>query len=611
MISHFLWYLQKLQSEVEQWKEKANKLQQKYDDLMSQKNELNSASLQLQEHNKELTARNEQLEYSMPQLNLENEHLREQIQNMIIASNEATKQHHRIADRVHTGGQHCDNSNSSVNSLDTPSPDDADNPVNDISIPIIPVMSMEKEQEIANKLKTPKLMGTRSDSTNSTKSNSSGISPAHHQKSDTAIIHEVDELKDMDFMVTAASASKMCLNKRNSNLLAIDDETDNILSDASNYEETEAALSSIRRQLSNSDERGRLMTKHQSQHSMDTIIDLVRKTKDNMTSQSIDLAIFNEEPSDDEDEQDEQREFNGLHETSMLTQSCDDSFSDRLGFIEEMIKEQRNDPPKGQNPESPQIQHLHSREPTLSVDNGDVDEDDGDDDGDFLNQHHDEQDKLGFDSMDEMAARTKHEEKSANIMHSDTDGDHENEEQKNSSFIRLSEFLKTPSPKKEKRSKFLEHLEHDPFGPHAHDLSSSSMSGSDTEPPFFQRQTLENDKSVVRKMLSNPVELTSIMSTILDRNESHIGSSSDWDCDHDADETLNIKKSIKKRRSRKVVRKRKKRESATPAISEGLELKEKEKEKGRRLSRRRRSKQLSQEELENAIVDSKNSRTAR
>merc|ERR1719228_712924 len=100
-----------------------------------------------------------------------------------------------------------------------------------------------------------------------------------------------------------------------------------------------------------------------------------------MTSQSIDLAIFNEEPSDDEDEQDGQREFNGLHETSMLTQSCDDSFSDRLGFIEEMIKEQRNDPPKGQNPESPQIQHLHSREPTLSVDNGDVDEDDGDDDG--------------------------------------------------------------------------------------------------------------------------------------------------------------------------------------------------------------------------------------
>ena len=91
---------------MEQWKEKANKLQQKYDDLMSQKNELNAASLQLQEHNKELTARNEQLEYSMPQLNLENEHLREQIQNMIIASNEATRQHHRIS-----GLQHSDNSN--------------------------------------------------------------------------------------------------------------------------------------------------------------------------------------------------------------------------------------------------------------------------------------------------------------------------------------------------------------------------------------------------------------------------------------------------------------------------------------------------------------------
>merc|ERR1719229_1872644 len=99
-----------------------------------------------------------------------------------------------------------------------------------------------------------------------------------HNKSDTAIIHEMDELQDRE---STPSASTMTVKKRNSNLLAIDDETDNILSDASNYEETEAALHSIRRQLSNSDERGRLMTKHQSQHSMDTIIDLVRKTKDN------------------------------------------------------------------------------------------------------------------------------------------------------------------------------------------------------------------------------------------------------------------------------------------------------------------------------------------
>merc|ERR1719242_1349266 len=219
-------------------------------------------------------------------------------------------------------------------------------------------------------------------------------------------------------------------------------------------------------------------------------------------------------------------------------------------------------------------------------------------------------DKVGGDSMDEMAVRTRSEEKAAKIMHSDTDGDHgdDHEEEKDASFLRLTEFLASPSKSAPQR------VNGDPFD----DLSSLSLSASDDEPPFFQRKTLENDKSVVRKMLSGPIEINckSIMSPILDH---HFGSSSDWDCDHDLQEEPVIKmKKAKKRNSKKVKRKRNSRSSRTNALSEDLEVKEVDgghhrksgnmdrgrvemKGKGRlrreNQSKRRRSKQLSKEEV--------------
>merc|ERR1711920_577825 len=104
-----------------------------------------------------------------------------------------------------------------------------------------------------------------------------------------------------------------------------------MLSDASNYEETAAALSSIRSNLCKPEK----ITKHESQHSMTTIVDLVKKTK-----QSIALTLLNDDDdsmsSSDDDDAEE-------------SLSGDDSFSDHLGLIEDMLceKQQQKDREKG------------------------------------------------------------------------------------------------------------------------------------------------------------------------------------------------------------------------------------------------------------------------
>merc|ERR1712176_1541296 len=94
--------------------------------------------------------------------------------------------------------------------------------------------------------------------------------------------------------------------------------------------ETKIALSSIRSNLCKSE---KIITKHESQHSMTTIVDLVKKTKENMESQSIALTLLN----DNED-------FMSSEDASSQSSPClsvDDSFSDHLGLIEDMLRTQK------------------------------------------------------------------------------------------------------------------------------------------------------------------------------------------------------------------------------------------------------------------------------
>eukprot|EP00483_Globobulimina_turgida_P007808 UN07823 len=58
---------------------------------------------------------------------------------------------------------------------------------------------------------------------------------------------------------------------------------------------------------------------------MTAIVDLVKKTKTNM----IDLEILTDQPSDNENDND--------NEPSLLTRNSDDSFSDHLGLIEDLL----------------------------------------------------------------------------------------------------------------------------------------------------------------------------------------------------------------------------------------------------------------------------------
>merc|ERR1711920_962799 len=97
-----------------------------------------------------------------------------------------------------------------------------------------------------------------------------------------------------------------------------------MLSDASNYEETAAALSSIRSNLCKPEK----ITKHESQHSMTTIVDLVKKTK-----QSIALTLLNDNDDSVSSSDDDAEE----------SLSGDDSFSDHLGLIEDMLCEKQQE----------------------------------------------------------------------------------------------------------------------------------------------------------------------------------------------------------------------------------------------------------------------------
>jgi len=128
---------------------------------------------------------------------------------------------------------------------------------------------------------------------------------------------------------SSMSISKMKENK----LQKIDDENGK-----SDFEETAAALSTIRSQMCKPDK----ISKHESAHSMTAIVDLVKKTKSNMESQSFALSLLNDNDASSE-------------ESSSSILSCDDSFSDHLGLIETMLTATKggleNDDTKGNDDE--------------------------------------------------------------------------------------------------------------------------------------------------------------------------------------------------------------------------------------------------------------------
>jgi len=158
----------------------------------------------------------------------------------------------------------------------------------------------------------------------------------------------------------------MDYNNSETNLFGIDGEADNVMSDdancnetdnmnydetvnlmlddaAINYEETEAALSSIRSKLNKSD----IFTKHESQSSMTTIVDLVKKAKHSIMteSQCIDLDIVNDEKSES-------------------------SFSDNLGMIGLMLSDQEFE---SDNTHKITLKHSDSSNTSLSSTNSEND----------------------------------------------------------------------------------------------------------------------------------------------------------------------------------------------------------------------------------------------
>jgi len=334
----------------------------------------------------------------------------------------------------------------------------------------------------------------------------------------------------------------------------------------------------IRSQLAHSDvSRRGLLTRHQSQNSMSAIVDLVQATKSNM-SQTIDLEILNAHSSSDEDTPDVQ-EVHGaagsnaqrlMVETSMLslmTQSADDSFSDRLGFMEELIRS-KHDEHKSQ-------QLVKHEKHELSVDVVNMDE------SKAKIMHSDS-------NVDVEASQSKSRSQSQTQTHTHTNANdrkeldakdvEEVEEVKDSSFVRLTQFLSSSST----ASTF---------------LSSDEDNDEDGPPAFWGH---EAESSHFQRMLSNPDRvLDEVMSPIMERDR---GSSSDWEREYEAEREQRSKKKRKAARSKSPRKKakckrKKRRKRVTQSVSSLEEVKQRRrKEHG--VAKKRRSRQLSQEELQ-------------
>merc|ERR1712154_463026 len=146
--------------------------------------------------------------------------------------------------------------------------------------------------------------------------------------------HLRDQIQEMILSSNEANTQKTNIqNISSKNLLAIDDEADNLMSDQSNFEETALKLSSIRSKL---ESKSDIFTKHESHSSMTAIVDLVKKAKNSIISESqcIDLELLSEK-EDDQSCDDQQT-------LSEIDKNSEDSFSDHLGLIEELIQNEKN-----------------------------------------------------------------------------------------------------------------------------------------------------------------------------------------------------------------------------------------------------------------------------
>mmetsp|Transcript_15309 Transcript_15309/g.23262 ORF Transcript_15309/g.23262 Transcript_15309/m.23262 type:complete len:643 (+) Transcript_15309:77-2005(+) len=202
---------------------------------------------------------------------------------------------------------------------------------------------------------------------------------------DDALLEEEDELYDEDDIDDLLYADDM--DDMDDADIAIDAEIQVQKLKLATFEEDSAsALHSIQSQLAASDENGRILSRHESQNSMLAIMDFIRTTKStiSMQSQSLDLEMIADALSGDDDdgheqqnvEQDEeeeevQREHAALlNESSFLSQSADDSFSDHLGHIEDLLNENRNElmqtPPSSTDHKTKSPSKSFSKSPTKS-----------------------------------------------------------------------------------------------------------------------------------------------------------------------------------------------------------------------------------------------------
>ena len=417
---------QKIKESMQEWKDKASEFKKQNDEWQKEKNELNKMIEELKTQNQTLIARNEQLEYTMPQLTIENEHLREQIQEMILTSDEAIKQHQQIE---HKSREKCEVNNMNNNFASTSDGSDTSGS-EQVTLKLAAKHSRALihknandiiDEQTMNKLKTPK-------PTNSGDSKRRKLKKSKSKEDEITMSPKHEKTKS---------------KSKSPNLLAIndDEETDNLLSDASlNLEENTETINKLRSQLARSDEKGKLISKHESQHSMTAIIDLVRKTKMSMETQSHDLDMIDSNEDDDEDLDDDldEDEIN-RYEASLLTQSADDSFSDHLGLIEDMLNGGGGLSVNSQDPNDDEQKHTDSLVDLLG------DDMDSMDDHDYIT-------KLTPNSRTNLSYKNRNKNKfkrnrNIHLMHSDTDTIDtatDNDTKGGDGNNKLNKFLATP-----------------------------------------------------------------------------------------------------------------------------------------------------------------------
>jgi len=525
--------ISKMKTSMEEWRNKADELQRENDAWSKEKAQLNESLEELRKQNEMLISRNEQLEYTVPQLTLENEQLREQIQDMIITNDEALQQHQQLG---HQKRERCQVStmNAALEHSDESSPVSD----NEERLPLKPKHSqavidknmkqmLDEEESMNDKLKTPRLRDSDSDVDHKRKANSrSGDADNEHHKNGNVDSSQTQSVENSD--------SKTDASNSNLNLLAI--------------EESSATITSIKSQLAASDANGRLLTKHESNDSMQSIVDMVRKTK--LQSQTLNLEILKDHSLPDEDDEDdehllEEDDDNMLsNDTSFLSESAEDSFNDHLGMIEDMLNgntlgavDEDDVEQKQSNNTVPKMDDEEEENKLLEEDLDSMDE--------YFSMKEKHSTKHQRKQKPKKKKKTRNNPK-ASLMHSNTD-------EATQSDSKTSRFLATPNGCNNERDSVA-------------DTSSSDDSDHEQdpheEPPLFWDIDADRDKSHVQKLIDDPNDiLNECMSPTQDALRSAIindTSLSDWDkssadSDSNAKEVVPVKaKPIKKKRKKSV-----------------------------------------------------------